>query len=193
MSRRESRRSFASVLPLCLLPAGCSNSSPPSADPACDSDGGARPQGGFCIVAEVSPESDAAAPQGVSFSRDVQPILTHYCGVVGCHVSGSPTGGLNLAPGFAFDQLVDAQPPEIQALPDDGGAVYYVAPGDLDHSYLHIKIHPDLFMVLKNTVPTAAQGRLGTEMPAKSTGSVLDQNTQVGVIDQWIQTGAPQN
>jgi hypothetical protein len=146
------------------------------------------------VVTELPAALDASVPaEGVSFSRDVQPVLTHYCGVVGCHVSGSPTGALNLAPGFAYDQLFDAQPPELQALPNEGGPLYYVAPGDLAHSYLSIKINPDAFSALKNSVPMANQGRLGTEMPAKATGSVLDQDAQVGLINQWIMMGAPRN
>ena len=185
-------------LAACL--AACSTSSGAQGDPTCDTDGGARLQGGFCLVAELPSEIDATvasdasdASDGVSFSRDVQPLLTHYCGVVGCHVSGSPTGGLNLAPGFAYDQLLDAQPGELQVLPNEGGALYYVAAGDLPHSYLHIKIHPEFFALLKDAEPPALQGRLGSEMPAKSTGSILDPATQIGLIDQWIDAGAPRN
>ncbi len=191
MARYRSMASFVATLgyPLCL---GCSTSSP-SVAAVCDVDAGAIQQGNFCLVAEVSAEVDAAgSPQGLSFSGDVQPVLTHYCGVVGCHVSGSPTGGLNLAPGFSYDQLVDAQAAELQALPNDGGAVYYVVPGDLSHSYLHIKVHPDLFAALKDAAPPAAQSRLGTEMPAKATGSVLDPDAQAA-IDDWIGAGAPRN
>jgi hypothetical protein len=174
--------------------AACSTSTGAQADPTCDTEGGARLHGGFCVVAELPSENDATvASDAVSFSRDVQPLLTHYCGVVGCHVSGSPTGGLNLAPGFAYDQLLDAQPGELQVLPNEAGALYYVAAGDLDHSYLHIKIHPEIFDVLKDAEPPALQGRLGSEMPAKATGSILDPAMQIELIDQWIDAGAPRN
>jgi hypothetical protein len=172
----------------------CSTSSGAQADPTCDTEGGARLQGGFCLVAELPSENDATvASDAVSFSRDVQPLLTHYCGVVGCHVSGSPTGGLNLAPGFAYDQLLDAQPGELQVLPSDAGALYYVAAGDLDHSYLHIKIHSEIFAVLQDAEPPGVQRKLGNQMPADSTGSKLDPSTQIDLIDQWIEVGAPRN
>ena len=80
------------------------------------------------------------------------------------------------------------------ALPSDGGKMYRVtADGELDHSYLHIKIHPTLFADVKGAVPSALQGRMGTEMPAKATGSVLDEGTQVMLIDAWIAAGAADN
>ncbi|HZU82773.1 MAG TPA: hypothetical protein VE987_07650 [Polyangiaceae bacterium] len=172
----------------CLL--GCSTSAPSSPGPSCD--GGTQARAGFCVVDEVTAEADGQAPNGqVSFSRDVQPVFTHYCGVVGCHVPGSPTGGLDLAPGFAYDQLVDAQAGETRRLPS--GPLNYVTPGDLERSYLHIKIHVDVFDAFKDAAPPAAQGQLGTEMPANATGSILDPDAQIGPIDTWIMQGAPNN
>jgi hypothetical protein len=162
---------------------GCSTSSPSTTPPVCD--GGVQTQGTFCAITE-SPENVIAGP-GISLSRDIQPIFNHYCVVVGCHVSGNPVGALNLAPGFAYDQLVDAAPGETAELPD-GDPLYYVVAGDLDHSYLHYKIHPDLFAWLKDA---EAEAQLGTEMPAKATGSFFSQNPDAqAAIDDWIEAGA---
>jgi hypothetical protein len=166
--------------PPCL---GCSTSSPSATSPVCD--GGVAQQGAFCAITEV-PENVNAGP-GVSLSRDVQPILNHYCVVVGCHVSGNPVGGLNLAPGFAYGQLVDAAPGETTRLPD-GDPLYYVAAGDVAHSYLHYKIHPELIAWLKDA---EAEASLGTEMPAQATGSFFSQDEDAqAVIDEWIEAGA---
>lgn len=161
---------------------GCSASPTSAAPPVCE---GGVAQSNFCVIDERSEVVDAGP--GVSLSRDIQPILNHYCVVVGCHVSGNPVGALNLAPGFAYDQLVDATPAEISQLPG-GEPIYYVAAGDLDHSYLHYKIHPDLFASLKDAAPEAT---LGTEMPAKSTGSFFSQDPDAqAAIDDWIGAGA---
>jgi hypothetical protein len=166
--------------PLCL---GCSTSSPSAPSPVCD--GGVTQQGTFCVITEI-PENVNAGP-GVSLSRDVQPIFNHYCVVVGCHVSGNPVGGLNLAPGFAYDQLVDAAPGEITRLPN-GDPLYYVAAGDVEHSYLYYKIHLERFFGLKDA---EAEASLGTEMPAKTTGSFFSQDQDAqATIDEWIKEGA---
>ena len=42
---------------------------------------------------------EASLTTNVSFALNVQPIFSDDCGVVGCHVPGSPTGGLILAAG----------------------------------------------------------------------------------------------
>jgi hypothetical protein len=168
---------------------GCSNASP-SASPNCDVQGGLHAQGGACVAQELPPAQNSTVPSNaIGFSRDVQPIFTHYCGVVGCHVSGSPTGGLNLAPGFAYGQLVGVAATGIAKLPSDGMSILRVVPNDLDHSYLHIKISGDALKALQMSVTPDLVGRLGTLMPAEQTGSTLDSD-QIGVIDNWILAGA---
>ncbi|HEY6462635.1 MAG TPA: hypothetical protein VIY73_20845, partial [Polyangiaceae bacterium] len=126
-----------------------------------------------------------------SFSLDVQAVLTNDCGVVGCHVPGNPTGGLILAPGFAYAQIVDVPAGEMNGIQLDGGTVNYITPGDPDDSYLNIKINAGLLAALKASLG-AAGGRTGNQMPAPSTGSTLT-TTELAAIATWIQQGAPNN
>jgi hypothetical protein len=126
-----------------------------------------------------------------SLSLDVQPVFTNDCGVVGCHVPGNPTGGLILAPGFTYAQIVDVPAGEMNGIQLDGGTVNYVTPGDPDDSYVNIKINASLLAALKTSLG-AAGGRTGTQMPAPSTGSTLTQ-TQLEAIATWIEQGAPNN
>jgi hypothetical protein len=129
----------------------------------------------------------------VSFSLNVQPILTHDCGVVGCHVPGQPTGGLILAAGFAYPNIVGV--PALEALGSfqlDGGVVNYITPGDPGDSYLNIKINAPLLAALKASLAPSLGGRLGTQMPAPSTGSTLSQ-ADLATISNWIAQGANQN
>jgi hypothetical protein len=127
-----------------------------------------------------------------SFSLDVQPIFTHDCGVVGCHVPGNPTGGLILAPGFAYAKLVGVPAAEASAFQLDGGTVNYITPGDPGDSFLDIKINAGLLAAVKASLPASVAGRLGTQMPAPSTGSTLTQ-TELTTIASWIAQGAPNN
>jgi hypothetical protein len=126
-----------------------------------------------------------------SFSLDVQSVLTKDCGVVGCHVPGNPTGGLILAPGFAYAQIVDVPAGEMNGVQLDGGTVNYITPGDPADSYLNIKINAGLLAALKASLG-AAGGRTGSQMPAPSTGSTLT-TSELTAIATWIQQGAPNN
>jgi hypothetical protein len=129
----------------------------------------------------------------VSFSLNVQPILSHDCGVVGCHVPGNPTGGLVLARGFAYKAIVGVAAIEANNVFQlDGGTVDYITPGDPGDSYLNIKINAGLLAALKASLPASSAGRVGTQMPAPSTGSTLSQ-AELGTISSWIAQGAPNN
>jgi hypothetical protein len=112
----------------------------------------------------------------VSFALNVQPIFSDDCGVVGCHVPGSPTGNLILAEGFAYAQIVGVTAAESPALS-------YVTPTDPSNSYLAIKIN---YMGLFATLGKASQ------MPATSTGSVLSA-AEIDTIANWIAQGAVNN
>lgn len=110
-----------------------------------------------------------------SFGVNVLPILVHDCAVVGCHVSGAPPAGLNLAPPFAYDNLVGvtaAEQPAKMRISQD-----LVDP--LTASYLYEKI-------------TAVKPFRGSQMPAPQTGNVLSQ-TDKDILTSWILEGAPRN
>ena len=108
----------------------------------------------------------------VSFSRQVQPILTHDCAVSGCHVPGSPAAGLILAQGFTFDALVNVPSTERPLTPR-------VTPSDPASSYLWQKVS-------MNPPPA------GWQMPAPATGSVMPADEQ-DLIRRWILQGAARN
>jgi hypothetical protein len=119
---------------------------------------------------------EASFTTNVSFSLNVQPIFAVNCGVVGCHVPGQPTGGLILAQGFTYSQIVGVTAPEVPTL-------QYVAPGDALDSYVAVKIN---YMGL-----FAMKGK-GTQMPAPSTGSTLSP-AEINTIANWIIQGAANN
>jgi len=116
----------------------------------------------------------------VSFSLNAQPIFSRDCGVVGCHVPGNPTGGLILAQGFAYAQIVGVAAGEGAGLGPDGGALDYINPGDTTGSYLYRKINPSVGTIR------------GTQMPAAATGSTLAP-TEIDTIANWITQGAVNN
>jgi hypothetical protein len=119
---------------------------------------------------------EASLSTNVSFELNVQPIFTDDCGVVGCHVPGSPTGGLILAEGFAFSQIVNVSAGEAPTL-------NYVTPGDPADSFLAVKINYNgLF---------ATKGK-GSLMPAPATGSTLSPD-EIATIANWIAQGAVNN
>ena len=119
---------------------------------------------------------EASLSTNVSFALNVQPIFSDDCGVVGCHVPGSPTGGLILAAGFAYAQLVNVAAPEQPTL-------NFVTPTDPTDSYLAVKINYNGLFSTKGK---------GTLMPAPSTGSTLSA-AEINTIANWIAQGAANN
>jgi hypothetical protein len=127
----------------------------------------ARDQGGNHDTNRI----EANGAVSVSFSRQVQTIFTHDCGVSGCHVPGNPVANLILAPGFAYKALVNVKAVESSDL--------RVEPGNPDASYLYKKIS-------QNPPP------VGWQMPAPATGSVLS-TAEKDLIRRWILQGAVNN
>jgi hypothetical protein len=125
----------------------------------------ARDQGG----SHDSNTVESSGKTRVSFSRQVQVILTHDCAVSGCHVPGSPAAGLILAQGFTFNALVNIPSTERPLTPR-------VTPGNPDASYLWQKVS-------MNPPPA------GWQMPAPATGSVMPADEQ-DLIRRWILEGA---
>jgi hypothetical protein len=128
----------------------------------------ARDQGG----SHDSNTVESSGKTRVSFSRQVQVILTHDCAVSGCHVPGSPAAGLILAQGFTFNALVNIPSTERPLTPR-------VTPGNPDASYLWQKVS-------MNPPPA------GWQMPAPATGSVMPADEQ-DLIRRWILEGAARN
>jgi len=85
-------------------------------------------------AAPAKPETAAppapAATAGVSFVRDLVPVLRANCAT--CHLTGSEAGNLALHPGAAYKNLVGVQSIESKWL--------RVKPGAPDESYMLMKI-----------------------------------------------------
>jgi hypothetical protein len=60
---------------------------------------------GACTFRKEELTVSCDLPETVSFSRDVLPVFNAHCNTAGCHSGALPTGGLNLEPDQAWDQL----------------------------------------------------------------------------------------
>lgn len=72
-----------------------------------------------------------AQPTGVSFAKDVQPILDRECAK--CHDAKEHKGKLDLGPEVAYKNLVNVPSAEVETL-------MRVKPGDPAASYLWLKL-----------------------------------------------------
>ncbi len=102
-----------------------------------------------------------------TFSRVQAEVFSVSCALSGCHSGSSPTGGMNLTAGSAYQNTVNVKSTERADL-------VRIAPGDPDHSYLVKKIRGDADIV-------------GSRMPL--VGSITAAQEQL-VID-WVRRGAP--
>jgi hypothetical protein len=109
---------------------------------------------------------------GVSFSRQVQVLLSRECAVAGCHVPGNPPASLPMVPGFAYDALVNTRSTEVPSR-------FRVLPSDSANSYFYMKVS-------LNPPP------VGWQMPAPATGSVLSAGEK-DFLRRWIDQGAVNN
>ncbi|MAO64781.1 MAG: hypothetical protein CL666_07250 [Balneola sp.] len=120
-------------------------------------------QGCLNNVEDISESSDYD-PSEISYSNDIQPILTQTCGGSGCHVNSS-TNGVNVS---SYSTLMNSS-----------GTVYgeaVVNPGNPDDSPLVDKIEPD--------------PRFGSRMPQ---GGPFLTNDEISKIRAWIKGGAEDN
>lgn len=110
------------------------------------------------------------ASQTVSFDRDIQSLFNAQC--VFCHMTGAESGGLNLEPGLAYENLVNVKSGQSDLV--------RVAPNDPDASYLLHK--------LQGTHVNA--GGSGSQMPL---GGMPWSETELNLVRQWILEGAHNN
>jgi hypothetical protein len=109
----------------------------------------------------------------ISFARDIQPIFTVSCALSGCHAGGSPSAGMNLSDGQAYQNIVN--------VPSVGlASMNRVTPGEPDNSYLIHKIQGT----------QASVGGGGSRMPL--IGCCLAQS-QIDTIRAWVEAGAENN
>ena len=116
---------------------------------------------------EATGRNAAAAP---SFRNDVLPILEYRC--ASCHNSDDPHGGLSLARGIAYDQIVNS--------PSGQSKLPRVSPGKPDESYLIRKIEGTHL----------AAGGSGFAMPI---GFFQVPAADRATLRKWVSAGAPRN
>ena len=107
---------------------------------------------------------------GVSFSQDIQSIFNSNCVV--CHQSATATGDLNLETGLAYRNLVSVESTQ--------SPLMLVTSGDSDGSYLLHKLR-------------GTQGEVGGSGLRMPYGASPLQQSQINLIQQWIEQGAPDN
>jgi hypothetical protein len=145
------RACFATLLLAIALAWGCA-----------DFESTVDPSGGL-------PDVEVANP---SFANDIQPIFTRRCAIGGCHTVASRRAEMVLAPGHAYDSIVN-KPSYLNPVMDR------VEPGDAANSWLARMIGPD------------DDARLHySRMPLG--GQPLTDN-QIATIVNWIENGAPRN
>lgn len=135
--------------------------------PGCSTSGTQNPA---TNTSTTSTSSTTSATSGVSFSKDIQPIFTNNCVI--CHQGTSGQGGLDLDPGAAYKNLVNAASSE--------SSLMRVAPNSADKSYLLNKLN-------------GTQGQAGGSGAQMPYGAPPLSQSQIDLIQQWISAGAPNN
>ncbi len=108
-------------------------------------------------------------PSTVSFSSDLQPVLTSRCALSGCHAGAVPVQDLDLSAGRAFDQIVHVTSLE---RPD----LFRIEPKSPADSYLIRKIR--------------GIGIIGSRMPL--IGEPLSVET-IQLFETWVSERAREN
>lgn len=109
--------------------------------------------------------------QALTFNQIQTGIFTPSCAKAGCHASSSASGGLVLAAGQAYADVV-GQPAQEEPQLD------YVRPGNPEASYLLKKVRGD---------PDITGGHMPLDGPP------FLSSQQIAGLAAWIQAGAPRN
>lgn len=125
-----------------------------------------------------NPDTGGGGNENVSFSTQIQPILTASCGDAGtgCHLNGGNQRGLVLDAGQAYDEIVNVASTVV-------GNEILITPGDTDASYLYRKLLP------------VGNGNFyaGDRMPDPQSGIPFLTETETNLIRDWILQGAQNN
>jgi hypothetical protein len=117
-------------------------------------------------------------PERGYFHESVRPILEENCG--GCHSAGSPEGGLPLAGAISSADIV-ARLVNVQAA--RGGQFRRIVPNAPEQSWLYLK-------VAGLAATAGCVGTCNTQVMPPA-GQVTLTQAQLGIIRQWIASGAP--
>jgi len=118
----------------------------------------------------TSEDTSTTDISGVSFIQEIQPIFNSNCVV--CHQGATASGGLNLENGLSYKNLVNVESTQ--------SPLMLVAPGDSDGSYLLNKLQ-------------GTQGQVGGSGLRMPYGAPPLQQSQINLVQQWIEQGAPDN
>jgi hypothetical protein len=103
-----------------------------------------------------------------TFTAVQQQIFSESCAFSGCHGGDSPAEGMSLAPGDAYDEIVNVRSSQMSSLDR-------IEPNEPDASYLYLKV-------------TGDSSISGSRMPRG--GSALSQQL-IDLLRDWIERGAP--
>lgn len=138
-----------------------------TSDTLVTADTGATETGGPTSSASDSETTATTDPAEVHYDGAIQPIWNAWCS---CHTQGAGSGGLSLAPGSSYNNLV--------LVPAAGGVQVRVFPGVPEESYLWLKLN-DLHL---------EAGGSGLAMPLGSFPLPAD---DLDLIEAWILANAP--
>lgn len=129
---------------------------------------------GLCSACgEKSASPAAGAAGGISFARQVQPILDAHC--VQCHVREAPQGGLVLEEGMSYGMMVGKK--------SAATAMDRVKPGDPQNSYLLHKLNGTQAQVKGTGLGMPLVEGVYQSLPSKD----------IETVRKWIEAGAPDN
>ncbi|MDX2437863.1 MAG: hypothetical protein QNL88_12515 [Acidobacteriota bacterium] len=114
-----------------------------------------------------TPVPNVPAGETVSYERHLEPLVVAHC--LGCHEAEEPKAKLVLEEGTGYEQLVGRQSIQVPEMA-------LVAPGDVDASYLWLK--------LQHTAPE------GKGMPRTPTGVKKLRAAELELYRRWIEEGA---
>jgi len=117
----------------------------------------------------TQPKDTGNGNGSATFSGGVQPIFNNNCAFSGCHGTSGPQGGLVLAEGEAYDNIVNVPSSEVSSY-------NRIEPNKPDSSFLYLKI---------NSNPPS-----GARMPY---GGPYLSDSQISTIETWINEGAKDN
>jgi hypothetical protein len=124
------------------------------------------------IAAGAQRDPESGAGDAPSLAEVQETVFDRRCTTAACHSSATRSGGLSLARGESYGDLVGVEPENSSAR---GAGFLRVKPGVADESFLLAKLNGDL-----------AAGE-GSMMPL---GSPPLPDAEIDLVQRWIQAGA---
>ena len=121
------------------------------------------------ISTGLGPELLAQGRRTVSFDEIVRVFERNGC--IRCHRGSRPAADVDLRPADAWENIVNQRSGQARRM-------YLVAPGDVDESYLYLKLVDRHLQ----------RGGRGVAMPI---GRSRVSNEDLDIVESWIDDGAP--